>query len=517
VGWYSDGQGHCFACDKHYFNSSEEITVVDNSRNKDLITDYEIAPLSKRSLSSDTCEKFRYGIGDYKGKKVQIANYANDKGSIVAQKIRFANKDFVFLGTPKEALLFGQNIWKGQAGGKRIVITEGEIDCLSVSQVQGNKWPVVSVPTGAQGAAKALAKNLEWLESFDEVVLLFDNDEAGQKAIEDCVDLFSIGKCKIAKLPLKDANEMLVAGRGDEIVKAIWNAEIYRPDGIITIDDISEDLLAPVERGMPWPWATLTEATYGIRKGEVYALGAGTGIGKTDVFTQIISHTIKEQHQDVGVFYLEQPPHETIKRIAGKVSGKRYHVPDEDWTKEELEHTLEQMRHEMGKVYLYNHFGSSDWDIIKSRIRYLHTYYGVDYIFLDHLTALASHADDERRALEELMAELSGIAQELQIAILFVSHLATPEGRPHEEGGRVTIRHFKGSRAIGFWSHFMFGLERNQQAEDESERQTTTFRILKDRYTGQATGKTFELNYDQKTGLLYEQGMFNAIDNDEEF
>ena len=124
------------------------------------------------------------------------------------------------------------------------------------------------------------------------------------------------------------------------------------------------------------------------------------------------------------------------------------------------------------------------------------------HIVLDHLTALAAQEDDERRALESLMAEMASLTQELKFTMYFVSHLATPEGKPHEEGGRVMIRHFKGSRAIGYWSHFMFGLERNQQAEDDNERLTTTFRILKDRLTGRGTGTKFYLKYDQKTGRL---------------
>jgi twinkle protein len=109
---------------------------------------------------------------------------------------------------------------------------------------------------------------------------------------------------------------------------------------------------------------------------------------------------------------------------------------------------------------------------------------------------------DEKGSLEQIMKEMAGLANELGIIITFISHLTTPEGKPHEEGGRVTIRHFKGSRAIGFWSYFMFGLERDQQAEDPVVRQTTTFRILKDRYTGQATGEVLYLAYDRDTGLL---------------
>lgn len=123
-------------------------------------------------------------------------------------------------------------------------------------------------------------------------------------------------------------------------------------------------------------------------------------------------------------------------------------------------------------------------------------------IYVDHLTALADTAN-EKESLEQIMKEMAGLANELNVIITYVSHLATPEGKPHEEGGRVMIRHFKGSRAIGFWSYFLIGLERNQQAESDDERQTTTLRVLKDRYTGQATGHTITLRYDQTQGKLY--------------
>jgi twinkle protein len=65
------------------------------------------------------------------------------------------------------------------------------------------------------------------------------------------------------------------------------------------------------------------------------------------------------------------------------------------------------------------------------------------------------------------------------------------------------IRHFKGSRAIGFWCHAMYALERNQQPEGDDEKRTT-FRILKDRFAGRATGKTIMLDYNQQTSVLFE-------------
>ena len=64
------------------------------------------------------------------------------------------------------------------------------------------------------------------------------------------------------------------------------------------------------------------------------------------------------------------------------------------------------------------------------------------------------------------------------------------------------IRHFYGASAIGFWSHFMFGLERDQQSDDPDKQNLTTFRCLKDRYTGGATGKVIHYNYDHHEGRL---------------
>lgn len=460
----------------------------------------EVRALGKRMIDEVTCQKFGYTVGTFKDKKVQLAPYYDDEGNLVAQKVRFPDKTFTFTGKMKQGQLFGQHLWPTE--GKRVIITEGEIDALSVSQLQGNKWPVVSVPNGAQGAKKSLEKQLKWLQGFEEVVLMFDMDDEGRKATAECAPLFKPGTCKVAVLPLKDANEMLQAGRGDEVIKAIWNAKVYRPDGIVTLKDIRAKILQPIEDGLPWAYETLTKYTYGRRPGEIYAIGAGTGIGKTDFLTQQIEYDLSTLKEKVGVFFLEQQPDETGKRIAGKHAGKLFHIPG-DWTTEELDKALDELGAD-NSIFFYDHFGSTDWDIIENTIRYLAHSEGVRIFYLDHLTALAAGQEDERKALEDIMARMGSLVKELNIILVIVSHLSTPDGKPHEEGGRVMIRHFKGSRAIGFWCHYMFGLERDQQSDDEAEAKTTTFRCLKDRYTGQATGKVFYLGYDQSTGRLFE-------------
>lgn len=466
------------------------------------LIDGEVRPLLKRNISEDTCRKFGYRTGTYQGEPVQIADYHDADGNVVAQKVRTKDKDFTVLGDLKQAGLFGQHLWRDK--GKMVVITEGEIDALTVSQLQDNKWPVVSVSTGAKGAKKSLAKHLDWLLGFETIVLFFDNDEPGREATAECAALFPPGRVKVARMAeFKDPNDALVKNRGGEVISAIWGAKVFRPDGIVSLGELKERARQPIVMGLPWFSPTLTELTYGRRYGELYALGAGTGIGKSEVFDEQIVYDVTVLKQKVAAFKLEQDTVETAKRLSGKHAGKRFHVPDSGWTQEELDNALDELDANQ-LLFLYDNFGATDWDVIASTIRYLAHAEGVKLFYLDHLTALAAGQPDEREALERIMSEMAALAKELGVIIHFVSHLATPEGKPHEEGGRVTIRHFKGSRAIGFWSHYMFGLERDQQSKDERWRHITTFRVLKDRYTGQATGKVFHFGYNPLTGKLFE-------------
>lgn len=504
---YSDGHSFCFACETHKQGDSE-VTETKSKGPSDLLPIGEYEAIPGRRINESTCERFRYSKTTYKGDVVHLATYCDPQGRPVLQKIRTRSKDFIQIGSKdakKNPPLFGMHL--ARDAGKMIVVTEGELDAMAAAQAMSTKltWPAVSVPNGAQSAKKHLAHHVEWLCRFEKVVLAFDTDDPGQKAAEECAALLPPGKAYIARLPKKDACDCLRAGMHKELVDAFWGAKAWRPDGLITVSEIIDDILEEPEVGAPWPWPSLTELTLGRRTGEIYTIGAGTGVGKTDVLTQCVAWDLMDLGRSCGVIFLEQSPRETVKRIAGKIDGSRYHLPadKEGWDPENLK-TAVQSISDCGRLYLYNHFGAMEWDAIKSKIRYMALSLGVQHIYLDHLTALAAMEQNEKEALEHLMAELASLTQELQIVLHLVSHLATPEGTPHEEGGRVKVRHFKGSRAIGFWSHVMIGLERDQQAEDEDERLTTTVRLLKSRINGETVGRFFHVKYQPSTGLLLE-------------
>lgn len=507
---YSDGHAKCFTNGCNHYEHADGSPSDQGSSKKETkpvaealrpYFDGETTDLAVRKITEETCRRYGYRVATVETrdgtKKAQIAPYYKD-GQLAGAKVRFPGKEFTTWGNFRNPALFGSQL---QDKGKILVVTEGEIDAMSVSQAQGNKYAAVSVPNGAAGAAKSFRDNLEYFSGFETVVIFFDMDEVGQKAAKECAELLPPGKAKIAHITgAKDANDLLQQGRVSDIITAIWQAKAFRPDGIVTIADIREKALKPPEMGLPWFLEGVTNATYGRRLGELYCFGAGTGVGKTDWLIQQIEYDINTLKKPVSVIFLEQAPSETLQRIAGKMDGKLYHIPDGLSTREELASAIDKIECN-GKVFLYDSWGASEWDVIKNKVRYLAHSEGVELFYIDHLTALAAMADDEKKALEKIMAEMAGLCQELGIIIHLVSHLSTPEGgKSHEEGARVMIKHYKGSRSIGFWCHFIFAIERDQQ--DEEQRNQSLFRILKDRNTGRATGLTFPLYYDAETGLI---------------
>ena len=519
LGIYEDGTGYCFN-EQKFFNKEQlegmmentKLKVVQNKEYEAMIENTEAIDLPNRGLTKKSCEIMGYHVGRYSGyvgygknkrkcnnELVHVANYYDEFGNVIKQKIRTKNKEFKWLGDTSKAGLFGMSAWKPK-DNLFICVTEGELDAVSVVEACGN-FPVVSIANGSGSAKKELAENVEYLDKFKHVVLCLDQDEPGRKAAKECTESgIRVGGLYNAKLPLKDPNEMLVQGRAKELKNALFNAGEVRPDSIKSITEIREKL-KPVEMGISWPWPYLTQLTYGIRTKQIYTFGAGSGIGKTEVLGQVQTHLVKNGEK-IGIISFEQTPQENLIRLLGSYTGQRLHVPGAELDMDELNPIMDTLSE---KVYWYDHFGSCDLENTLSKIRYMVKGLGIKYIFLDHLTALAAGMKDERKGLDEAMAEIGGIVQELDFTLFLVSHLSKPsEGKSYEEGRKVTPHAFRGSNAIQYWSTFMFGLERNKLSDDPDERLITTFRIIKDRQTGDSDGSATALKYNRLNGRLEE-------------
>jgi twinkle protein len=497
---YSDGHTFCFSCNTHTKGdgscSTEHTTTKKRS---DGLISGSYQDLSKRKIREETCRKFGYQVGEYQGRTVQIAPYYDASGTLIAQKIRGADKSFSVLGDIAKAQLFGANLWNG---GKKIVITEGEIDALTVSQVQNNKWPVVSVPNGASGALKALKRNLNYLHSFDEIILMFDMDEPGQKAARECAELFEAGKAKIASLPFKDANECLQNGKPEDIVQAIWNAKTYRPDGVISGTELWDQVTSEeVIQSISYPWGQLNDLTKGARQGELVTLTAGSGVGKSAVVREIAHHLLAVG-ETVGLLMLEENPKRTALGLMGIELSKPLHIHKEGVTSEDLRKAFDSTVGS-GRLFMYNHFGSTDIDNLLSRVRYLAKGCGCKWIILDHLSIVVSGLGDgdERRLIDNAMTALRTLVEETGVGMFLVSHLRRPEGdKGHEQGARTSLSQLRGSHSIAQLSDMVIGLERDQQGKNPN---VTTLRVLKNRFSGE-TGEAGYLLYNRDTGRLAE-------------
>lgn len=497
---YTDGHTFCFACNT-YGQSQEEAKVIEIKPVDFLTGTHEV--LVKRCLTDKTVKFWDYQTGTFNGQTTQIANHKTKDGKTVAQKIRTAGKNFSVRGAIKDAGLYGQWLWRD--GGKNVTIVEGELDALSMSQAFDHKWPVVSLKTGAAGAKKDIKQAIEWLEKFESVVFMFDNDEVGQEAALECAALLSPRKAKIAKLPLKDASDMIMAGRHAELIDCFWSAKGFQPDGIINGADLWEEVSTEKEvHSVPYPYAELNEKIGGCRLGEIVTVTAGSGLGKSQLTREFAYHLLKEG-ATIGYVALEESSKRTAQGLMSLHLNQLVHlkeVPKAD-LKEAFDATMGT-----GRVFMYDHWGSTEGDNLLAKIRYLARGCGCQYIILDHISIVVSGLEggDERRIIDNMMTKLRSITEELNIGMIVVSHLRRPSGdKGHEEGVMTSLSQLRGSASIGQLSDIVIGLERNQQDEESSN--ITTLRVLKNRWSGE-TGIAGQLCYSATTGRMFE-GVFD--------
>ena len=441
--------------------------------------------LKKRRLTEETCKKYKiYRDGNY----LRFYYYSKD-GRIVGCKTKTKSKDFRYEGDT-DGCFFGQHLFP--TSGRRIVITEGELDAASCYEaMQG--WPMVSLPTGAASAKKAVQRNLEFLQGYEEVVLFFDNDEPGREAAESAANVLPPGKVKLASLSnYKDASDALQAGDYDAIKRAIWDAKEYRPDGIVDAKTLKALITTPQPpHDFDYGITGLDKLLHGARYGELVTITAGSGTGKSS-FCRSLASRLLQTDQRVGYLALEESNRRTALGLMSCAVGKSLHLGEHkaDELSEAFDATLATW-----PLYLFDGFGSFDPDVVYNRIEYLASGLDTKVIFLDHLSILLSGLDgDERRTIDKTMTKLRSLVERTGISMFLVSHLRrTQSDQNHEEGARVTLGQLRGSAAIAQLSDAVIALERNQQ--DGSEHSSTVVRVLKNRYSGE-TGVACELHYD---------------------
>lgn len=500
---YADGHGYCFGCGhKEPPNSNKERSapVTAHKEKPQALLDGKPVALTRRGISKETCEAVGYFAGlDEHGNQVQIANHFDDAGNIVAQKLRYPDKEFRIRGDKNKMHLYGIHCFK--PGGRSLWVPEGEVDWLTLYEVTGGRQPVAALPNGAQNALKDCKKDLEFLESFDAVYLMFDNDEPGRKAQLEVAQLLSPGKARLVMLPEKDPNDCLKNGKVQEMLKAIEQARPYAPDGIVDKDELRAKILVPkLMSEVQYPWAGLNDITKGIRGGELVVITAGIGTGKTTFVTQVCHSLIKSESGKCGLMMMEDSLEDPILRMIGHTVGKAIHVERGDVTDEQV---LTEYDALAPWFETYDYTNEPDAEAFLSKVNYMIAALGCRYIVIDNLSVIVAGLEerDERRTIDKMMKKLFNLAKRTGTTIFLVSHMKRVDGnKGHEDGVTTSMSHLRGSNSIGSNASCVIGLERDQQGENPN---LVTVRVLKNRYAAR-TGVACKLDYSMETGSLTE-------------
>lgn len=508
---YEDGHTHCFSCNKTTFPKEESAPVktttptTNTSNNIAELHSLNSYPMSSRGISQEVVEFFDVKMGFDENRKPKSHYYPYTKNNTTtAYKERQLPKSFYVHGDFKDVDLFGQSKF---SGGRTLVICEGEIDVLSVAQAfkdyKGVIYPVVGLPSASD--TNSVLRQRDWVNGFAKVILMMDHDEAGDKATDVLSKMIKAGKAFVAKLPEKDANETLVKHGKDAILRAIWDAKEWSPAGIVTGDKVWEHFLARQSVTsvlFPDCMQGINDKVGGMRHGEITLFTSGTGSGKSTIIKEIILDLLDKTEDRVGLVSLEESIGDTAEKFVS-MALRRPILGEPPLTEEELKVGFDKVFGDE-RLVLLDHQGSVGDSSLIDKIEYM-CLMGCKYLVLDHITIAVSEGSEGlsgNEAIDKIMSDLLKVVKRHNVWLGLISHLRkAPMGKSFEEGNMPSIDEIKGSGSIKQISFDIIAFCRNMTAEDELERNTIKYSVLKSRFTGR-TGPAGAANYDPKTTRL---------------
>lgn len=421
-------------------------------------------------------------------------------------------------GVKKKGMLFNQQ--NVTPGGKTLYITEGHEDCIAVEEtllesVRGTKWEgkikpsVVSIPLGTGAAVDCIASNLDFVMSFDEIVLAFDKDSAnieeskkgilkGSEAKEAVAALLLTDKLYTVDYPngAKDAREAYKNGDTEALAKALsFDKYLYSPEKIVSGNDIDIDsLIEPLREGVYIDrLPLLSNMLHGFRTGnELITYFAHTNAGKT-TFVKDIAWELGKHNLRVGYICLEEPIKKTQQSLLALELGVKLAEfranPLGVSTKDKIRQAMKNVFED--KTYFLDHFGSISVKKLVNQMNYLHFMCGCDHIVLDHVSmAIAGEAsDNERKDLDMLYETMAKFMTINMVTIHAVCHIKRGEELKPKRGeedepfwATLSKQMLRGSSGIEGMSSCLIGLE--HEVRPDGKRGLIRSKVLKDREWG---------------------------------
>jgi archaellum biogenesis ATPase FlaH len=556
--------GNCFSCQQYCSNNelaksilADELNIKEIKKERKIIRRGKLDKKKREPITKDQIQwikdnttfkgKGYRGIKDKYNKMYRVrTEYDEETGEVVKRyypategfidnkpnhtgyKIRSIPKVF---GSPlgrvgKTSDLFGQWVC---GKGKRLLITSGEEDVLASKQMLDEarkiNWAdtdVVSSIIGEGSVAEQCKIQYDFIDFYESIIVLMDNDSAGMEAEKKLLDVLPAGKVKIMRLPLKDACDMLAAGREEEFVRAFYDAKKPKLVGVITGDQMWDEMIRSVSMPLiplpPMLEPLQTKLCGGLPCAEIISILAASGIGKTSICNNLIQYWIFNSPYKIGILSMEAGAGKFLTRL---VSGYlKKNIARLDNPKKKIEFLEEHKKEccdlffdEEGeeRFYLVDDKGDLDnLESIKKTIERMIKQGGCKVIIIDPIQDALDTLSTEEQA--EFVGWQKKIKARDEVTFININHTRKSggSGRAGSVGGNLTEEDMMGSSALYKSSAVNIILTRDKTNEDPNIRNTTKITLFKARDTGD-TGPAGELFYEVETASLYNKEEWEKI------
>lgn len=540
---YSDNSGHCFGCgftvvseeykQKNKSNvkgfSKKEKELEEKVEKKPAITKDQFDEIKSittvdgkgfRGITTETYSTFgvRHAF-DEDGEVLNQYYPVTEEGELVGVKIREVPKNFRSIGrTGATCDLFMQ--FKFNRGGKYVIITEGECDALAAYQMMkeysdtkgGDYETAVVSPTTGANSQKQIANQYKFLDSFENIILCFDNDKAGQDAIEKVIEVLPKGKVKVMQMRYKDANQYLDKGKQSQFVADFYDSKKRIPTDVLPSGGLYDKIIRQTEvQKVPFPdfMSDLNDMMVGgIPLGHIINVAADTGVGKTTLVNEMIYYWIFNSPHTIGVVSMELDSGQYGEVLLSRHLERKLSLIRDQSEKikflqsdavrkaaKELTYKYENDE-EVDRFYLLDNRDGSVEEIQKT-IEQLVVACGVKIVVLDPLQDVLDGLSNEEQAV--FMKWAKGFIKSHGVTFIFINHMRkTPAG----QDGADSEQNIMGSSTIIKSASANILLRRDKMSDDPIVRNTTTILLTKNRICG-ITGPAGEIYYDNDEHKLY--------------
>lgn len=370
--------------------------------------------LNSRGLTDETIAAFKIGEQVNGQKTFAVFPYLRD-GVLVNAKYRNpADKKEMRQEGGAEPCLFGWHLIDPKC--RVVAITEGEIDAMTLHQCG---IPALSVNAGA-GNHQWIENDWSRLDRFSEILVCFDDDEAGKKGAAEVIKRLGNERCKPVTFPAKDANDYLLAGaEGCDFEDCIRAAKPVDPEELRGASDFIskvKSMFYPAQGDDKDPCIVLDKRLewFEFRKGELTVWTGYNGHGKSLMLSQILLGLMK-QGERVVIFSGEMTPERQLKRMAKQATGLDRPTP-------QYLDTLGNWLHQ--RLWLFNVVGSATIDRLLEVFLYSSRRYGTTHFVIDSLmmTDVPEDGTGSMTAQKEAVRKLCDFARKNGLHIHLVAH-----------------------------------------------------------------------------------------------